>query len=106
MDLLKIVVGIFAVYVALKVMAYFFRRQRLMSKYGDREVVRRIMKKTIWEGMTTDQLHDCLGKPLDVDERLTKRAHTRVLKYRRTGRGRYGTRVTVREGRVIGWDVK
>jgi len=106
MDFVSGLCCLLAAYVFFRLLMHTYRKQRLMKKYGDSEVVRRIMEKTIWEGMTSEQLADCLGRPLDIDERLTRKSMTKTLKYRRIGRGRYGTRVTVRDGRVIGWDVK
>ncbi|EGR0144048.1 DUF2845 domain-containing protein, partial [Vibrio cholerae] len=37
------------------------KRQRLMVKYGNAELVDRLMKKTIWEGQTEEQLIDSIG---------------------------------------------
>lgn len=92
--------------VLIRILARRARRRALMTKYGDAAIVERIMRRTVWEGMTVEQLTDSLGRPVAVDEKLTRRSTTRVYKYQRTGRGRYATRITVRDERVIGWDIK
>ena len=48
------------------------RREALLKKYGDAEVVNRIMQKMFWQGQTQEQLLDSLGRPLDTDERVLK----------------------------------
>ena len=48
------------------------RRQELMSKYQDEEVVERIMTRRVWTGQTAEMLMDALGPPEAVDVKLLK----------------------------------
>ncbi len=40
------------------------RREYLMKKYKDEHIVKDIMTKRIWQGMSKDQLIDSWGSPL------------------------------------------
>jgi hypothetical protein len=103
---LSIIVGIVAIIVIAVVIAKKRRRAALLSKYGDSQVVERIMSKTIWVGETSDQLHDSLGAPIDVDQHVLKTKRKETWKYVRKGVNRYGLRVVVENGFVVGWDEK
>jgi predicted membrane protein len=50
------VIGIIAVVLALRAAERKKRLNTLMAKYGDQQVVERILNKTIWVGETSDQL--------------------------------------------------
>jgi hypothetical protein len=83
------------------------RREHFLQKYGgDTELVDRLMRQSVWEGQTEDQLLDSLGKPLDVDQRVLKTKKKEVWKYNATGTNRNGVRITVENGTVVGWDIK
>jgi hypothetical protein len=82
------------------------RRERLMKKYRDAELVDRLMKKMIWQGQSEEQVIDSLGKPLDIDQKVLKTKTKEVWKYHKTGKGRYSLRVTLENGEVVGWDKK
>jgi hypothetical protein len=82
------------------------RRRKLMEKYGDDQVVSRIMNHSYWQGQTAEQLRDSLGNPADVDESVLKTKTKEVWKYYRTGKNRFRLRVTLENSRVIGWDQK
>lgn len=82
------------------------RRAALMGKYGDEEIVDRIMKRSVWTGQTTEQLNDSLGAPIDTDEKVFKTKRKEVWKYHQTGRNRFGLRITLEDGLVVGWDEK
>ena len=79
------------------------RRQALLEKYGDPEIVDAIMNKNFWVGQTHEQLRDSLGAPVDVDEQVLKTKVKHTWKYQRRGRNRYGLRVTLDNGVVVGW---
>ena len=49
------------------------KRERLMDKYGDSNLVDKLMEKSIWQGQTEEQLIDSIGKPLDVDQKVLKK---------------------------------
>lgn len=78
----------------------------LRGKYGDDKVVQLIFDGRIWQGQTAEQLQDSLGAPVDVDEKLLKTKSKYVFKYHHRGANRYGLRVTVENGIVVGWDQK
>lgn len=82
------------------------RRARLLAKYGDEEVVAKIMARTIWQTQTADQLRESLGDPVDTDEKVMKSKRREVWKYHQTGANRFGLRVTLEDGVVVGWDEK
>ncbi|WP_207650586.1 hypothetical protein [Acidithiobacillus albertensis] len=82
------------------------RKDALLKKYGDAEVVTLIMKKMFWQGQTEEQLRDSLGRPLDTDEKVLKTKTKEIWKYNRVGKNRYGLRVTLENGIVVGWEQK
>ena len=82
------------------------RRAELLRKYMSVEEVDMIMNKTIWTGMSADQLLDCLGRPESVDEQVMVKKRREVWKYGRIGENRYSNRVTVEQGVVVRWSAK
>lgn len=79
------------------------RFQSLLEKYGSAEVAKAIMRHRIWEGMTTEQLVDSRGRPVDIDQEIYKRTARETFKYDQAGRNRFRTRVYVENGVVVGW---
>lgn len=106
MELITVVVLVLAAWVLISSYNTKKRREALLKKYGDAEVVTRIMKKMFWQGQTHEQLLDSLGRPLDIDEKVLKTKTKQVWKYSRTGKNRYGLRITIENGIVVGWDQK
>lgn len=82
------------------------RRQQLLAKYGDDQIVARIMGREVWQGQSDEQLRDALGTPVDTDEKVMKKHRREVWKYHQTGVNRFGLRVTLEDGIVVGWDQK
>ncbi|MGL6364653.1 hypothetical protein ACSZMZ_01735 [Aeromonas veronii] len=76
------------------------------EKYGDKHLVDKLMKRMFWQGQSEGQLIDSLGKPIDIDQKVLKTKVKEVWKYNKTGKGRYALRVTLENGKVIGWDQK
>lgn len=85
--------------------AYQHRVTVLRSKY-DEDTVQKILTKTLWAGETAAQLLDSHGNPEDTDTRTLKTKVREVWKYYEQGKNRYGLRVTLENGVVIGWDEK
>jgi len=92
---------------------YYFRNQKkakrkadLLLKYGDANLVEKILKGSIWAGQTKDELLDALGQPEGVDSKLMKTRSREIWKYTRKGKNRFGLRVTLDNGRVATWDSK
>lgn len=82
------------------------RREALLDKYGNEEIVEKIMKRMFWQGQTPEQLIDSIGNPLDIDKKVMKTKVKEVWKYQRTGKGRYALRITLENDSVVGWDKK
>ncbi|GHU05658.1 hypothetical protein FACS1894158_09170 [Betaproteobacteria bacterium] len=70
-------------------------------KYGDKDIVDMIMERSIWIDQTEDQLLDSWGKPDDIEHKATtKKAQVEEWRYGQTGKNRYKTRVTLKNGIV------
>lgn len=82
------------------------RREDLMAKYNDAELVDKLMEGCFWQGQTSGQLLDSLGSPEDVDEKVLKTKKKEVWKYNHRGGNRYGLRITLDNDIVVGWDQK
>jgi hypothetical protein len=82
------------------------RLEYLRAKYRDEDVVQQILRKAYWQGQTAEQLHDSLGSPADVDKKILKTKSKETWKYDRRGVNRFGLRIIVENGVVVGWDKK
>ncbi len=82
------------------------RREAVYRKYGHTEDAARIIARSIWQGETAEQLRDSLGRPIDVDQKVLKTKTKEVWKYSQTGVNRFGLRVTLENGVVVGWEKK
>lgn len=80
------------------------RRKDLLEKYGDPDIVERIMRRTYWQGQTQDQLLDSLGRPVDIDTEADKTETKETWKYQRTGKNRFHLRVLLENSIVVGWE--
>ena len=82
------------------------RLEYLRDKYGDEEIVQRIMNRRFWQGQTAEQLTDSIGSPVTVDNKVMATRKREVWKYNSIGRRRYALRITLDDDVVIGWDQK
>lgn len=82
------------------------RKEAIYRIYGHTEIAERLISKTIWVGETERQLRDSLGNPHDTDEKVLKTKKKVIWKYQHRGGNRYGLRITVENGAVVGWDEK
>lgn len=82
------------------------RRRRWMDRHGDAVMVDTMMAGQIARGMTLDMVLDVWGTPADMDETVMKTKTKRQLKYDQTGKNRFGTRVYLEDGVVVGWETK
>lgn len=82
------------------------RLKYLRHKYNDEDVVQKIVAGYIWQGQSREQLKDAIGDPVAVDQALLKTKTKETWKYRQSGVNRFGLRVTVENGYVVGWDHK
>jgi len=82
------------------------RKISLMEKYNDAETVKKILEKCFWQGQTSEQLLDSLGRPYDIGRKVMKSKTKEVWKYNRLSTNRYGLRITLEDDIVVGWDKK
>lgn len=100
-----------AIYIAFKFLSWsnekkrlLQKRQKLMAKYNDKEIVENIMNQAIWVGQTNEQVAESLGKPEDIDQKVLKTKKKEIWKYGYEGGNRYRVRITLENDVVIGWD--
>lgn len=93
-------------YLLIRVVRRQLRLSYLRGKYGDEGIVRKLMDGWVWQGQTVEQLIDSLGKPGETDRTVLKTKVKEVWKYGHRGRNRYGVRVTLEDGVVVGWENK
>lgn len=106
MEIIAGIIAVIAAIIALVIYKKKKRREFLMTKYQDSEIVDKIMGKVIWTGMSEEQLVDSWGRPEAKDQKVYKTKVVEVFKYNRTGKNRFRSRVTVENGFVAGWDQK
>ena len=80
------------------------KRARLMMKSKDEELIERLLEEKFWVGQTKEQLINSLGEPLDVNQKVLKTKVKEVWKYEQTGKNRYGLKITLDDGVVVGWN--
>lgn len=78
----------------------------LHKKYQNNDLVQKIFKGYFWQGQNESELIDSLGKPEAIDRKVLKTKTKEIWKYNPQGANRYGLRITVENGKVIGWDKK
>lgn len=103
------VVAIIAAVILLIWYQYNKKQKRLAylrEKYKDEEIVQSIYDGYFWQGQTEEQLNDALGAPLVIDRKVLKAKTKEIWKYNSQGANRYGLRITVENGYVVGWDKK
>ncbi|ARV08189.1 DUF2845 domain-containing protein [Winogradskyella sp. PC-19] len=102
------------IWIILVIVAIFFityindkqKRERLMKKYKDEVLVEKLMSGSFWQGQPKGQLIDALGKPEQISEQVLKTRKKEIWKYQKTGTNRYALKITIEDGKVIGWDKK
>lgn len=82
------------------------RREMLMLKYNDIDIVESVMNGEYWQGQTAIQLLDSLGYPHSEDKKVLKTKTSETWKYDHRGSNRYGLRVTLENDIVVGWNKK
>jgi hypothetical protein len=105
----EIIAVIVAGVVAWRIIAFYLkkkRREALLAKYGDAELVHRILTRMFWQGQTEEQLLDSLGSPLGIDTKVLKTKTKEIWKYNELGKNRYGLKITLEDGLVVGWEQK
>jgi hypothetical protein len=105
-ELIAVIVALFGMVWAITAYRKKKRRSYLMQKYGDENVVQKIMKRLIWQGMSQAQLMDSWGAPVTKDQKIYKSKISETYKYNQRGRNRFGSRVKLENGVVVGWELK
>lgn len=82
------------------------RRQRLQEliERFDEEIATRIVDGEVWQGQTKAMLIESKGLPMDVTETVSSRHLKQTFKYDEVGRGRFRTKIHLRDGIVVGWE--
>ena len=101
-----IVFGLCVLYFGARFAMKALRRASLMRKHQNEEMVDTIMEGRIAQGMTAEMIVDAWGEPADMDETVMKTKTKREMKYDQKGKNRYGTRVYLENGVVVGWETK
>ena len=82
------------------------KRERLLMKYQDMDIVNRIMRQLIWQDMSRDQLIDSWSNPVEIGTKVFKTKTRETFKYNKVGTNRFGSRVILENGIVVGWEKK
>lgn len=106
LPLVVIVLAVFGLFSFYKIAQTKKRRDALMEKYQNQELVSDLMNQSFWQGQTSEELVDSLGKPHDIDQKILKTKKKEVWKYNHQGGNRYGLRITLDNDHVVGWDQK
>ena len=69
------------------------RFAELMKKYSDRSIVEAIMRGSVWQGMSEEQLIESRGAPEDRDQTIYKTKMKVTWKYGRIGKNRFRERI-------------
>jgi hypothetical protein len=87
-----------------RISKYKERVAALRLKYGDEEVVQRILKHKYWIGQTAEQLRDSRGAAERIDDKMLKTRKREIWKYDQRGVNRYGLRITLDNDIVTAWE--
>ena len=82
------------------------KRALLMRRFGDEAMVDVILEGRIAQGMTAEMVIATWGTPADMDETVMKTKTKAEMKYDQKGKNRFGTRVHLENGVVVGWETK
>ena len=82
------------------------KRQQLMDKYNDKEIVENIINQTLWHGETSDQIVESLGKAEDIDQKSLRTKTKEIWKYGHEGENNYRLKINLKNDVVIGWNYR
>ncbi|WP_297770200.1 hypothetical protein [uncultured Alcanivorax sp.] len=66
-SIVAIVASVVGVIIFVRAVQKKQRRESLMAKYKDEDLVLALMNRSFWQGQTAEQLVDSLGRPHSVD---------------------------------------
>ncbi len=98
--------GLIGLVIWYRVARHNARVAALRAKYGDEQLVQRILNHEIWAGQTAEQLIDSRGMPHNIDNKISRMRKREVWKYDRRGVNRYGLRITLDNDVVTEKDYK
>jgi len=98
--------GLVILILAVRALRRRVKRAIWIGRYGDGDFIDTMMSGRIERGMTLDMVLDVWGTPADMDETVLKTKTKRELKYDQKGKNRFGTRVYLENGEVVGWETK
>lgn len=93
----------FILYVVFSIYSSKKKYERLLLKYRDKDIAKKISNKEFWQGQTAEQLIDSLGRPVDIDEQVFKTKTKETWKYNHKGHNKYGLRIILENHQVVGW---
>ncbi len=99
-------IGLLVVWWVIRRLLRGLRHKLLLSNYGDAEFVDAIMDGQIMRGMSMEMVKEVWGEPADLDETALKTKTKQEMKYDQKGKNRFGTRVYLEDGVVVGWETK
>lgn len=79
------------------------RAEHLARKYANSPFINDILRGTIRQGMTEEQVVDSWGPPAAKDRRVLKTKVVDTLKYAQTGSRSFRQQVKIENGFVVGW---
>jgi len=79
--------------------------KKLMHKYGNKNIVDKILRNEIWVGQTQEMLIDSLGQPEYVQKNQLKNKYKEIWNYNRVGKGRYSISITLEDQVVVGYRI-
>src|SRR5262245_11492879 len=82
------------------------KRERLLMKYQSTDIVDRIMRQLIWQDMSRHKLIDSWGNQVEIGTKVVKTKTKETFKYNKIGANRFGSRVILENGIVVGWEKK
>ncbi|MDR3353362.1 MAG: hypothetical protein LBO00_10270 [Zoogloeaceae bacterium] len=103
-----IVVAIFFLWIKAKnkkkaLLEFEARKQFLIDKYNNIDVVQQILNSEYWIGQTVEQLEDSLGVPAAIDSTKLKTKTKETWKYGEVRKGQFRLRINIENGKVVGW---
>jgi len=77
----------------------------LCQRFGP-EIAGRIWRRELWLGMSPEMVREIHGPPVAIEEQVSASRVRHIMKYRHMGGLRFGLRINVEDGAVVGWEDK
>ena len=79
------------------------RAQRIRKKYGRTAIARKLIRKILWTGETTEQLRDSFDAPVGITRNPLHTSNSEIWEYVGKDADLPDFHITVKDGLVIGW---